>query len=82
MFYFKNVPLKRKTYLQRNKKTKMEDNGGELIFSEGRLQMNAENCDHSWPWSMSVLCYFYLLIKTDYSIIGLYNCDMFGRPSI
>ena len=33
--FFKNVPLKIKTYLQRNKKIKMEDNGSQLIFSVG-----------------------------------------------
>ena len=37
VFYFKNIPLKRKTYLQRNKKTKMEDDGGKIFFSVGNL---------------------------------------------
>ena len=37
MFYFKNIPLKRKTYLERHKKNKMEDSRGEIIFSEGHL---------------------------------------------
>ena len=40
MFYFKNIPLKRKTYLERHKKTKMEDSRGEIIFSEGHLIKN------------------------------------------
>ena len=40
MFYFKNIPLKRKTYLERHKKTKMEDSRGEIIFSEGHLLSN------------------------------------------